>query len=328
MRLPLPLLESPYFQLSTRDELIKVLGDAINSDEVMEIDRAVALGLPPLTSRTALAAMFGIHPGLIWSFENRPAHHYRSFVIPKGKDQAGRRIDAPRVALKIVQKWLSVQLQRSFVPSAHVFGFVSGRSHVDAAMVHTNACWLFSVDIENFFPTTPEPLVSANLESIGFSAKGAALIARIVCLRGALAQGAPSSPVLSNLCFQAVDASLTQLSAKYGVRLTRYADDIVFSCASSDECPPDLVDDVMSLFAAGPWRLAVQKTSIVALPDRLKVHGLLVHGGKVRLTKGYRNKLRAFRQVLSRNGAKEADISRLRGHVTYGDMVELHASKT
>lgn len=326
MRLPLPLLESPFFHLATRNELVKVLGDAVDAEEVIEIDRMVALTLPPVTSRTVLATMFGIHPGLVWSFENRPAHHYRSFVIPKGKNKIGRRIDAPRVALKIVQKWLSVQLQRVFVPADHVFGFVLGRSHVDAAVVHAHARWLFSVDIENFFPTTPEALVSACLQRAGFGAKGADLIARIACLRGALAQGAPSSPALSNLCFQDLDTSLSQLAAKYDIRLTRYADDIVFSSANSDACPPQLVLDVTNLFLAGPWRLAAQKTSVVSLPSRLKVHGMLVHGVKVRLTKGYRNKLRAFKHALLTNAVQNSDLSRLRGHVTYGELVDRRAN--
>jgi RNA-directed DNA polymerase len=322
MRLPLPLVESPFFQLSSRDELLKVLADAVDADELVEIDRMIALGLPPVTSRIVLASMFGIHPGLVWSFENRPSHHYRTFVIPKGKDQIGRRIDAPRVALKIIQKWLSVQLPRVFAPADHVFGFVSGRSHVDAAMVHANARWVFSVDIENFFPTTPDALVAANLRRVGFSAKGAILLARISCLRGALAQGAPTSPVLSNLCFQAMDTWLMHIAAIYGVRLTRYADDIVFSAMDSEICPPQLVLDVQNLFDAGVWRLAPQKNSVVSLPARLKVHGMLVHGDKVRLTKGYRNKLRAFRHALAKNSVHEADLARLRGHVTYGDMVE------
>jgi hypothetical protein len=308
--------------MSTQDELVKVLGDAVDADELVEVSRMVAQGLPPVTSRTVLATMFGIHPGLVWSFENRPSHHYRTFVMPKGKDQPGRRIDAPRVALKIVQKWLSVQLSRVLVPAEHVFGFVSGRSHVDAAKVHANARWLFSVDIENFFPSTPEPFVASNLRRIGFGPKGASLIARIACLRGALAQGAPSSPVLSNLCFQPMDAWLSQIAAIYKVRLTRYADDIVFSAIDSDTCPPQLILDVKNLFEAGVWRLAPEKISIVSLPNRLKVHGLLVHGEKVRLTKGYRNKLRAFQHMLKKDSVKKEDLCRLRGHVNYGHMVD------
>lgn len=287
----------------------------------------VALELPPVTSRKVLATMFGIHPGLVWSFENRPSHHYRTFVIPKGKDKIGRRIDAPKVALKIIQKWLSVQMQRLFAPADHVFGFVSGRSHVDAAMVHANARWVFSVDIENFFQATPEGLVAANLRRVGFSTKGAILVARVACLRGSLAQGAPSSPVLSNLCFHAMDTWLTHIAAMYGVRLTRYADDIVFSAMDSDICPPQLVLDVKNLFEAGVWRLAAQKISVVSLPDRLKVHGMLVHGDKVRLTKGYRNKLRAFRHELKKNSIQEGDLARIRGHVMYGDMVERRVNR-
>ncbi|MBK5163958.1 reverse transcriptase family protein [Paraburkholderia domus] len=266
----------------------------------------------------ALATMFGINPGLIWSFENRPRQHYRSFSIPKGRTT--RQIDAPRVALKLVQKWLSVHLSRAFQPAEHVYGFVSNRSHVQAAARHVGARWVFSVDIQDFFPSTPVDLVAESLQTIGFGHEGARLLSRLACLRGALAQGAPSSPVLSNICFQHVDEQLILIASRYGVRLTRYADDIVIS--GTDELPPTLENDVRALFSQGPWRLADQKTQIAQLPDRLKVHGLLVHGEKIRLTKGYRNRLRAYRHLISRGGIQDADLAKVKGHLNYATSVD------
>ena len=231
MRLPQPLLDSPFFIFTSVDEFKKAMDETTSAEELAEILRVHELGLPPVSSRSALATMFGVNPGLIWSFEKNSRHFYRTFTIPKGSQGGMRRIDAPRVALKIVQKWLSVQLERKFTPASHVYGFVKGRSHVDAAIVHCNSHWIFSADIVDFFQSTPISAVAGALCDLGYGQDGAILLGNISCLDGALAQGAPSSPVLSNLCFQNIDISLLEIATHYGVRLTRYADDIVFSGA-------------------------------------------------------------------------------------------------
>jgi hypothetical protein len=318
MRLPQHLLESPFFSFTSLAEFVKALGEEAPPIEIEEVKRLAALGLPPITSRYALATMIGVNPGLIWSFESRPQRHYRSFSIPKGRTV--RKIDAPRVALKIVQKWLSVQLQRVFQPMDHIYGFVCGRSHIEAATAHTSARWVFSVDIKDFFQSTPKELVAQSLQDLGFSEPAATLIASLSCLRGVLAQGAPSSPVLSNISFRKIDEQLVQVALKHGVRVSRYADDIVFS--GLKEFPEVLRQETADLFANGHWRLADQKTKLFVHPQRLKVHGLLVHSEKVRLTKGYRNKLRAYRHLLTQGHIRDDDLAKVKGHLNYQMQVD------
>ncbi|XHS78106.1 reverse transcriptase family protein [Burkholderiaceae bacterium UC74_6] len=317
MRLPQLLLESQFFQFETLPELLKAVEEVVSESEIQLANALAAKGLPPITSRTMLAAMIGISPGLVWSFTARPQRHYRSFDIPKG--QVTRRIDAPRVALKVVQKWISCALARCYQAPAHVYGFVPGVSHVNAAAVHCGARWVFSVDIRNFFPSTHIGVVVNALKGMGFDDLGAALVAQIGCLRDGLAQGSPSSPVLSNICFSEMDAELARLAAEFGAKLTRYADDIVFS--GCDDFPEELRGRVLGLFLNSPWRLAEQKTHLAVLPQRLKVHGLLVHGAAVRLTKGYRNRIRAYEHLLKQGKIRPESLLEVKGHVAYGEFV-------
>ncbi|WP_323033181.1 reverse transcriptase domain-containing protein [Paracoccus sp. (in: a-proteobacteria)] len=46
---------------------------------------------------------------------------------------------------------------------------------------------------------------------------------------GILPQGAPTSPMLSNLVTKQLDAKLAQLADENAMNFSRYADDIVFS---------------------------------------------------------------------------------------------------
>lgn len=318
MRLPPLLLQSQFFLFSSLTELVAALGDSAADREAGEISRLAELGLPPASSRDVLATMLGINPGLLWSFEYRQSKHYRRFSIPKGARQE-RVIFAPRVALKVIQKWLSVQLQSCYPAPRHVFGFVPGKSHIDAAREHRLSKWTYSVDIANFFPSTPLHVVSSTFERLGYSRDSAQMLARLCCHQGFLAQGAPSSPVLSNLAFEDVDQKLVRISERFGVRLSRYADDIVFS--GQEEFPEGIRAEVDAVFNETPWVLSTAKTELNCLPNRLKVHGLLVHGEEVRLTKGYRNKLRAYAHLMGKGRIREDDKLRVSGHLRYGQQV-------
>lgn len=318
MRLPQPLLDSQFFQFSNLAELLKATTGMLSESEQVQMRRMVERGLPPITSRAALSAMLGINPGLTHALITWPQRYYRTFEIPKG-GKGVRRIDAPRVGLKIIQKWVAERLQKCYVRPEHVYGFVPGLSHVHAAAKHCEATWIFGVDIKDFFQTTPISVVAKSLLQIGFDESGAVLVASLCCLNGVLAQGAPSSPVLSNICFLHVDERLAELAAEFGVRLTRYADDIVFS--GTGEFPERLQTELFAIFSSGPWSLSERKTCLDKFPNRLKVHGLLVHGKRARLTKGYRNRLRAYNHLIKTRGADVEGAEVIRGHLSYGKFV-------
>ncbi len=295
------------------------MGDHLLENEADEIHRLANLGLPPVTSHLALSVMIGINPGLTWSFINRPIRHYRHFTIPKGNGE--RHIYAPKVALKIIQKWLSVQLQKYYDPPQHVHGFIPGKSHISAAKQHTSSEWVYSVDIADFFPSTPLSKIKNTLSSIGYSEKSSTLLANLFCFNGHLAQGSPASPVLSNMAFREVDSALQEIASTDGIRLTRYADDIVFSGTSA--FPKTLPEKILTALVNTPWTISPGKTELSISPRRRKVHGLLVSGDTVKLTKGYRNKIRAYRHLVSYDKIREGDLPRIRGHISYSKQIDL-----
>ena len=269
--------------------------------------------LPPITSIHALSVMIGINPGIVWSFVYRTHKHYRSFNIPKGK--SSRTISAPRIGLKIIQKWLSFHLARVFLVPQHVYGFVPGKSHLEAAYVHNQAEWALSVDIRDFFPSTPASSIIQAFSSLGYSVEASCLLSALTCFKGFLAQGAPTSPVLSNICFRTLDNDLLAIASRHSCVLSRYADDITFS--GQGRFPEALRHELRQLFAQSVWRLADDKERLQPMKGRIKIHGLLVKDGQVRLTKGYRNKVRAYDHILSTRGSGVVDAAFLKGHVSY-----------
>jgi RNA-directed DNA polymerase len=320
MRLPHDFLSSLALVAGTADELIQGLGQSVSADELAEINRLTRAGLPPITSDEALSVMTGYNRGFIWSLKSQTNKHYRVFKIPKGR--LSRQIEAPRAGLKLIQKWLSIHFANVLKPHEAVHGFVQGRSHITAAREHLNASWVFSVDIENFFPsTTRESIVSA-LKLIGYQTVASLEILSQLCsYEGRLSQGAPTSPVLANAALSEIDNHISVLAQKFGARFTRYADDIVIS--GVNDVPTNLFAEIERIFDDTPWRLSESKRHLSVKPNRLKVHGLLVHGATLRLTKGYRNRVRAFAHVLKNEKVKNEDVKKLKGHLSYANQVKI-----
>lgn len=311
-----PLLVS----YSSLEDYLSALSPEIRKMYVEEIRALVDSQLPPVVSSRCLSVLFGYSTKFVNALALRNYKYYREFTIRKGNKR--RKIQAPRVALKVIQKWFGHHLAETLPVEDYVYGFVSGRSAVDAAAQHCGASWVYSVDIENFFPSTDDDLVVKALKELGYSEKGARLITYLCCYGSYLGQGAPSSPVLSNLVMKPIDIQLKEVADELGITLTRYADDIVLS--GRENIPEELSLRVAKIFASTCWKLAAKKEYLAEAKkgQRLKVHGLLVNGEVPRLTKGYRNRIRAYKHLLSTDKVKPEDMRRIIGHIKFSESVE------
>ncbi len=312
---PPPLLVS----FASVDTLIEALPDRTREECEDEIRQLVSSGLAPAVSTITVSTLFGVSAEFIGAMTRAPQRYYRRFTIRKGKKI--RQIEAPKVALKLIQRWLGAHLAHATTLPDCVFGFVPGKQGViEAAEMHCGSRWIYSLDLRNFFPNIATSRVIAALVARGYSLRASNLIARLCTLEGRLPQGSPASPVLSNLVFLETDQALQHIANTTGVRYSRYADDLVFS--GQGDVPVELVAQVKAVLSADRWEIAPEKEHLAELPARLKVHGLLVHGPRPRLTKGYRNKIRAYRHLLAAQKVSEEDVSRIRGHLSYADYVE------
>ncbi|MBO0932552.1 reverse transcriptase domain-containing protein [Fibrella aquatilis] len=186
---------------------------------------------------------------------------YHSFQVPK-KSGALRTINAPDGTLKAIQRCITDLLQIIYQPPFSVNGYVKGRSVVSNALMHTNKNFVLNIDLQDFFPNIKFGRVSAvlKLKPIAVKPKFAYLLTKYCCYNGALPQGAPTSPVLSNLICQRLDFRLTELTRSEHLSYSRYADDLTFS---SDQ----------------PF----QNGFLTRLEEIIQEEGFLINPGKVRL---------------------------------------------
>ena len=225
-----PLLVS----YSSVEGYLSALTPELRDEHDEEIRALVANRLPPVVSSKCLSVLFGYSTQFVKALSLKNYKYYREFTIRKVKKR--RKIQAPRVALKVIQKWFGYHLAEALPVDDYVYGFVAGRSAIDAAAKHCGSSWVYSVDIQNFFPSTKDDVVIEELVELGYSEKGAALITHLCCYNNSLGQGAPSSPVLSNLVMRPIDLELGTLADELGITFSRYADDIVFSGDNPSPC--------------------------------------------------------------------------------------------
>ncbi len=304
--------------IPTIDDYVALLEAETRAQYKDEIIDLYKKGLPPITSLRGLAVLFSFSPKFIGSMYYRTEKYYRTFTIPKGKKK--RVIQAPKVSLKIIQKWFGFHLAKVITFNSCVHGFISGKSAASAAAVHCNAEWVYSLDIEDFFPSIPFDKIEKALIKIGYSAHAANIITKLCTYNGVLPQGSPASPILSNLIFRTEDKFLEKIALENGFNYTRYADDIVFS--GKNKCPKKIRTEIKNFLTKKGWNISEKKEHYAQLPHRLKVHGLLVHGNTPRLTKGYRKRIRTFEYLIRKKKVKGKDLARLEGHLSYANSIE------
>lgn len=156
--------------------------------------------------------------------------HYTEFNIAKGYKKE-RLIAAPNEKLKQIQKNLAAILLSIFNPKKCVHAFVKDKNIVTNARPHLKARHVLRLDLKDFFPSIHFGRVRNLFESepFNFSREISTTIAKICCYKGSLPQGAPTSPIISNMVCLRMDAQLTRLSKDNFCHYTRYADDITFS---------------------------------------------------------------------------------------------------
>lgn len=235
---------------------------------------------------------------------------YAEFKIPK-KSGGERNIRSPIEKLKHAQKRLADHLslclsemdalegvQRKCTLS---HGFRPDLGISTNAAPHVRRRWVFNTDLEDFFPSINFGRVRGYFiknKHFGLDEASATILAQICCWRNELPQGAPTSPVISNLLASTLDVALNRLARRERCTYTRYADDITFSTnkksfpsaiATPCDGPNGLWkagDDLRYRIFRSGFTINSQKTRMQHYWSRQEVTGLTVNE-KVNISSDY-----------------------------------------
>ncbi|PSU58073.1 reverse transcriptase family protein [Photobacterium phosphoreum] len=230
--------------------------------------------------------------------------HYKSFTITK-RNKTERELVTVDKNLKVIQSNLYDFFKQKYNISKYAHGFVAkdplilsllkeqdkplrSKGVITNALSHTNKKVVISLDLKDFFPSITLPRVIGLLKTqpYNFSNKQAAILASLICLpknidkKQGLPQGAPTSPIISNLICKKLDYQLGLISKKYDITYTRYADDLTFSTNNLKRISATrIVEKVAECVKRNGFKINDSKTKIMFSNQKQMVTGILVNEG-------------------------------------------------
>ena len=153
--------------------------------------------------------------------------------------------------------------------------------------------------------------------------------------RNVLPQGAPTSPVITNIVCQKLDYLLSGVAKRFGLKYSRYADDITFSSMHNVYQPEsEFLKELHRIIAEQKFHIKESKTRLQKDGYRKEVTGLLVNE-KANVQQRYIKQLRMWLYYWERYGYERASGFFLqqyiadKGHVKNGkpDMANVIGGK-
>lgn len=235
--------------------------------------------------------------------------YYEEFEIPK-KSGDMRHICAPNGDLKAVQRRLADFLythHKKYVEDNHIcadisHAFEKEKGIISNAANHRNKKYIVNVDLENYFDSFHFGRVCGFFEKnkeFEYEHEVAVLIAKLACFQGRLPQGAPSSPVITNLISNNLDMNVLKIIKKYKLHYTRYADDMTFSTNDNHfmERYDEFIGELEKVIIRNGFLINKNKTRLTFNDNRQVVTGLVVNK-KINTAKEFRKNTRAMAESL------------------------------
>ena len=246
---------------------------------------------------------------------NSRVTRYRKFTIPK-KSGGRREIASPMPKLRAILWPVKEILDSLYEPAPCVMGFTACRSVVDNAKLHLGQNYVLNLDLKDFFPSIHQARVWKRLQlpPFNFTQEVANVVAGLCAIRieedgekkYVLPQGAPTSPILTNIICEKLDRRLSAIAAKHNLRYSRYADDMTFSSMHSALSPNgEVFAEIVSTIEGQGFTVNPLKTRLQKRGERQEVTGLVI-SNKVNTTRRYIRELDLILFVWEKYGYENA----------------------
>jgi retron-type reverse transcriptase len=284
----------------------------------------------PYVSGLAISNPMSISSLHYYTFVGVRRDSYRQFHIPK-KSGGVRTITAPEGELKDVMLTLAFMLLELYIPTPEAMAFIPGKSIVENANQHLGQNYVLNLDLSDFFTSITANMVEHNLVKLGIAPLVARDIATICTypvvndhrVLNVVPQGAPTSPVISNICAMTLDNRLSGLARRFHLTYTRYADDITFS-SNHNVYQKDgaFMAELNRIIAECQFTINPKKTRLQKRGSRQEVTGLTV-GQKTNVSRKYIKNLRVLiHRIKYQESPTMHDINVVRGKLNFLRMVK------
>lgn len=298
-----------------------------------------------ISTRDDLAELLGIKKSVLTYvlYKAKVDSFYTSFEIPK-KTGGTRQIDAPTGALKSIQQRLAYALwecQKTLHAEQNIHANISHafekkKGIITNAQIHRNKYLVLNLDLEHFFESFHFGRVSGYFEKnkdFLLPHDVAIIVAQLTCYQGHLPQGAPSSPIITNLICQIFDMRILKIAKKYKLDYTRYADDLTFSTndRSFAEKKKLFIEELEAEIVKAGFAINQKKTRMCLRDSQQMVTGLVVNQ-KINVNAEYCRTTRAMAHQLYTTGSfqndgREGTLAQLEGRFSFINQLDHYNNK-
>lgn len=279
-----------------------------------------------------------LRPEFYLNLMRRAKDYYRTVEHQKSNGSP-RYISVPSEDLLVFQQFaLSNGLSSPKLFHSAAYAYIAGKSSNDCARQHIEATWLIKIDISNFFHQIDERRIYREFLNRHLDKFESFALARFLTRvtenkvewlprkyrlhrkhslsskfgvttkqLGFLPQGSPTSGAISNLvCFD-LDNAISKITFPHGLTYTRYADDLIISGSKGfdRELAESILKQVMKVVRSEHFEVNSQKTRIIPPGARMRILGVLVGGGRMRLPVDTRKHLDGQLRAIEKFGFKK-----------------------
>lgn len=230
----------------------------------------------------------GIPIKTLFSVSNSLSSHYKKVKIPK-KNGSFRELSVPDNVLKKIQTAIANKLLVFEPISKYAQAYKPGASVQRNASYHVSKKKILKLDIKHFFDSILYSTVKDKCFPTDRYSEQIRILLSMLCYnKDALPQGAPTSPVITNIIMRAFDEKVGSFCSKRNISYSRYCDDMTFSGDFDEKSVIEYVK--AELFKCG-YLLNSKKTKIITSSQRQVVTGIVVNE-KMAVSGEYKAKIR------------------------------------
>lgn len=237
---------------------------------------------------SSLCHDLGYSARALYAASNTIEKHYHSVNLEKDNGEI-RILQVPDLYLKSIQKSIVRNILTAEEISPYATAYKFGGSTLVNALPHRNHSVVLKLDIRKFFDHILYPAVKEKVFTADKYSESNRILLSVLCVyQHAIPQGAPTSPMISNIVMRDFDNRVGAWCNNQGITYTRYCDDMTFS---GNFVPQPVIAFVKKeLFQEG-FFLNYNKTVILRNGQRKEVTGIVINE-KASVPAPYKKKLR------------------------------------
>jgi len=228
--------------------------------------------------------------------------YYVSWDKPKRNKETGdvlvdgdgntiiRQLNTTKKGLKKIQNRLYRFLISKIKTPQYAFGGIPKRDNVLNAKHHQGNKFIFTTDLQSFFPSISNRQVFNMFCEHGFSPTVSRILTQLTTYKNELPQGVPTSTLIANLVFKTTGDKIIDFANQNKLTFTIFVDDITLSSKFDFK---DKIDTILSIIKNDGYKISNKKTFYKT--KNPIITGVVCQNNKLKLQQSFYKKLKRLK---------------------------------